>query len=125
MLHFHTDLYCPQSRRFPGVSPMGREHGSLGQRGCLGLRGCTKYTGLVALLSWPGDSRAAPLFQLVQWVAAGEITQILVLFQQAIGTLGRESNIQLKKKKGSEAGSQVIRLGGSHPHKNKNKKTAI
>ena len=66
----------------------------------------------------PGDSRAAMWFQLVQWVTAQEITQIPAPFQQATGTPGRESTIQLKKKD-SEAGSQLIRLGGSHPHKNK------
>ena len=62
----------------------------------------------------------------MQWVAAQEITQILVPYQQVTETPGKESTVQLKKKKGSEAGSQVIRLSGSHPHKNKQtKKPAI
>ena len=65
-----------------------------------------------------------PLFQLMQWVAAQEITQIPEPFQQATGTHKRESTVQLKKK-GSEAGSQVIRLSGSHPHKNKQKKQQL
>ena len=41
-------------------------------------------------------------------------------YQQGTETPGGESTIQLKKKKrSSEAGSQVIRLGGSHPHRDK------
>ena len=47
----------------------------------------------------PGDSWAATWFELAQWVAAQEITQILVPFQQATKTPGRESTIQLKKKR--------------------------
>ena len=57
------------------------------------------------------------MFEPAQWVSTREITQIPAPFWQATGTPGRESTIQLKKKKGSEAGSQVIRLGWSHPHK--------
>ena len=64
------------------------------------------------------------IFEPVQWVAAREITQIPVPYQQVTKTPGRESSVQLKKKKkrgrkGSEAGSQVIRLGRSHPHRDK------
>ena len=64
------------------------------------------------------------MFQPAQWVTTQKITEIPSPFQQATGTPGRESTIQLKKK-GSEAGSQVIRLSGSHTHKNKqtNKQT--
>ena len=61
----------------------------------------------------------ATLLQPVQWVAAQEITQIQAPFQQETGTPGRESTIQLKEKKCSEAGSQVSRLGGFHPHRDK------
>ena len=63
------------------------------------------------------------MFELALWFAAWEITQIPVPFQQVTEIPGRESTestIQVKRKqKGSEAGSQVIRLGGSHLHKNK------
>ena len=41
----------------------------------------------------PGDSQAATLFQPAQWVAAWEITQILVPFQQTTGTPGGESTV--------------------------------
>ena len=47
----------------------------------------------------PGDSQAATWFEPAQWVAAREITQIPAPFQQATGTPGRESTIQLKNKK--------------------------
>ena len=59
-----------------------------------------------------------PLFQPMQWVTAEEeITQILTPFQRVAGTTGQESTIQLKKRRGSETGSQVIGLGWPHPHK--------
>ena len=49
------------------------------------------------------------LFHPAQWVIAQEITQIPVPFQQATGTPGRESTVQLKKRgglSGREPGDQ-------------------
>ena len=66
------------------------------------------------------------LCEPVQWVTAWEITQIPVPFQQVFETPGRESTIQLKKnQKGSEAGSQVIRLCRLYPHKNKDQQSEM
>ena len=59
---------------------------------------------------------STPLFQPAQWVTAGEIIQIPAPFQRATVTPGRESTIQLKKRRrGSGTGSQVIWLSRSHP----------
>ena len=72
----------------------------------------------------PGDSRAAMLLQPVQWVAAWEITQILEPFRQVTGTPGRESTVQLKKKKMAlRQGARCSGLAGPTP--TKTNKTAI
>ena len=61
----------------------------------------------------------------MQWVTAWEITQILAPFQQATGTLGRESTIQLKNKRlqGREPGDQVWRVPPPQKQKNQQLET--
>ena len=121
-LHFQSDFCCSQTRRFPGrEAPRVASAAVLAGTACLH----TKYTGPGTILagdwsSWETEfpiqlikrrtetgsqarrfldkkapQTSVPLFQPVQWVAAWEITQIPVPFQQATETPGRKSTIQL------------------------------